>query len=182
MTEHPLNCETCTKPHKVPDGLSRHPHPERDLIVALFRRIGEQPELKDEWSRLPNSERSVMAGDFYNIITSHTTPATERVEIPHYCFGIARDDSGEDDVCENCAANSQCMAVSDLLNEKISERDKVLKGLAGRMRIYEHELQEKYNKTDNIISFTEVETVKKTFEWIDKQVVELRTPTPEAQP
>ena len=61
-------------------------------------------------------------------------------------------------------------------------RDKVLKGLAGRMRIYEHELQEKYNKTDNIISFTEVETVKKTFEWIDKQIVELRTLTPEAQP
>ena len=60
-------------------------------------------------------------------------------------------------------------------------RETALKGLAGRMRIYKQELQEKYNKTDNIISFTEVETVKKTFEWIDKQIVELRTPTPEAQ-
>ena len=46
--------------------------PTHDLIVALFRRIGDQFELKDEWKKLPNAERSDMAGDFYNIIAAHT--------------------------------------------------------------------------------------------------------------
>ena len=49
-----------------------HPQPERDLIIALFHRIGEQLELKEEWQKLPNAERSAMAGDFYNIIASHS--------------------------------------------------------------------------------------------------------------
>ena len=45
------------------------PQPERDLIVALFRRIGEQPDFKEAFEKLPNAERSAMAGDFYNILT-----------------------------------------------------------------------------------------------------------------
>ena len=52
------------------------PDMERDLIIALFHRIGEQPEFKEAFEKLPNAERNYLAGDFYNIIASHsnTTP------------------------------------------------------------------------------------------------------------
>ena len=54
--------------------------PERDLIFALFRRIGEQPEFKEAFEKLPNAERNYMAGDFYNIIVSHSN-TTERDKV-----------------------------------------------------------------------------------------------------
>ena len=54
------------------------PKPERDLIVALFRRIGEQPEFKEAFEKLPNAERNYMAGDFHNIIVSHSSAPTEQ--------------------------------------------------------------------------------------------------------
>jgi hypothetical protein len=46
----------------------------RPMIIALFRRIGEQLELKEEWVKLPNAERNAMAGAFYNIIMEHSHP------------------------------------------------------------------------------------------------------------
>jgi len=52
--------------------------PERDLMVALFRRIGEQPEFKEAFEKLPNAERNYMAGDFYNIIASHSSAPAEQ--------------------------------------------------------------------------------------------------------
>ena len=57
------------------------PQPERDLIFALFRRIGEQPEFKEAFEKLPNAERNYMAGDFYNIIVSHSNTTTERDKV-----------------------------------------------------------------------------------------------------
>lgn len=38
------------------------------IIIALFRRIGDQPDLAAEWSKMPNAERNCLAGAFYNII------------------------------------------------------------------------------------------------------------------
>ena len=54
--------------------------PERDLIFALFRRIGEQPEFKEVFEKLPNAERNYMAGDFYNIIVSYSN-TTDRDKV-----------------------------------------------------------------------------------------------------
>lgn len=50
-----------------------HLQPERDLIVELFNIIGRQLELKEEWKKLPNAERNVMAGAFYNAIKKHSS-------------------------------------------------------------------------------------------------------------
>jgi len=55
------------------------PQTERDLIIALFHRIGEQLELKDEWKKLPNAERSAMAGDFYNILIGYINQQSDKV-------------------------------------------------------------------------------------------------------
>jgi len=82
------------------------PQPERDLIVALFRRIGEQLELKDEWEKLPNAERSAMAGDFYNIITSHSN-TSDRDDPCIECIHIKKELRAERDkvlnrLCEIC--------------------------------------------------------------------------------
>jgi hypothetical protein len=58
--------------------------PRRDLILALFHRIGEQSDLKEVWDKIPNAERNALAGDFYNIIISHSSMVSkEREEQPH---------------------------------------------------------------------------------------------------
>jgi len=57
------------------------PQPELDLIIALFRRIGEQPDLKEEWEKMPNAERNCMAGAFYNIIKEHSSAKSEREKV-----------------------------------------------------------------------------------------------------
>jgi hypothetical protein len=46
----------------------------KETIVALFHRIEKQPEFKDAFVKLPNAERSYMAGDFYNIIVGCSHP------------------------------------------------------------------------------------------------------------
>ena len=78
------------------------PQPKRDLIFALFRRIGEQPEFKEAFEKLPNAERSYMAGDFYNIIASHsnTTERDKMLEmieryLVHECYFVPYGNDGE---------------------------------------------------------------------------------------
>jgi len=72
MTEHGCpEMKDCLEYHYWNDGINSKS--DRDIIVALFHRIGEQLELKKEWAKLPNAERSAMAGDFYNIIKMHTS-------------------------------------------------------------------------------------------------------------
>ena len=66
--------------------MTPHPQPERDLIVALFRRIGEQSEFKEAFEKLPNAERSIMAGDFYNIITSHSNTINQGKVHTEFCY------------------------------------------------------------------------------------------------
>ena len=63
--------------------------PERDMIIALFRRIGQQLELKEEWKKLPNAERNAMAGDFYNIIKEPRAAGEAVLDDEHKpgCFG-----------------------------------------------------------------------------------------------
>ena len=50
----------------------------------------------------------------------------------------------------------------------------ILEALCRRMRIYEYELAEKYSNTSNIVSFTEYETTRKNFVWINEQIKQLR--------
>lgn len=72
MTEHGCpEMKDCLEYHNWNNGINAKS--DRDIIVALFHRIGEQLELKEEWAKLPNAERSAMAGDFYNIIKMHTS-------------------------------------------------------------------------------------------------------------
>lgn len=52
----------------------------RPMIIELFRRIGEQLELKEEWNKLYNAERTAMAGDFYNIIIKNSNPYNPHAE------------------------------------------------------------------------------------------------------
>ena len=59
--------------------MTSRPQTERDLIIALFHRIGEQLELTEEWKKLPNAERSVMAGDFYNIIIGYSNQQSDKM-------------------------------------------------------------------------------------------------------
>jgi hypothetical protein len=51
-----------------------------------------------------------------------------RTPISHQCFGIARDD--EDDTCERCDANSQCLMAAEMLSqEEFIRRDERIKTL-----------------------------------------------------
>ena len=43
---------------------------ERDIVTAVLKRIGEQPEFAEAWKNMLNAERSYLAGDLYNIINS----------------------------------------------------------------------------------------------------------------
>jgi len=69
----------------------------RSIIIALFRRIGEQPEFKEAFEKLPNAERNYMAGDFYNILAARPhTPTPE---------------SGNERRCEKCTEFQQEVTV-----------------------------------------------------------------------
>jgi len=44
---------------------------ERDVIIKLFKRIGDQSDLKKQWDSMPNAERNCIAGALYNILIEY---------------------------------------------------------------------------------------------------------------
>ncbi len=92
-----------------------------DCADSLLKKLG-YPEVyrNDIWSK-------VVCKDF-RYKERCKVPSHYRISIPHQCFGIARSD--DDDTCERCDANSQCLIAAEMLSqEKSIRRDERIKTL-----------------------------------------------------
>jgi hypothetical protein len=97
----------------------------RTMIIKLFRRIGEQPELKEQWSKLANAERTYIAGDFYNIIMKNLPP--QKVDGNGLVYMVSIVNVDVHDVRYICSTESRAMELfEELRQESINDIEEII--------------------------------------------------------